>query len=174
MKVFFRTVCTFFLFFALVSFASTLEKEVSFSLDDLSFRKLRGYDVVRLKGCETTKEVGSPSLPRAAFSLLIPQGSEVVEVEVISADKEVIPGKYELYPTQHPQPILKGKVFPFVEPNKKIYTQTTPYPERIIVCPHTGSMGGYRIAGLLIYPLQYIPADKKLVFYSRIRFKVTY
>jgi hypothetical protein len=169
-KVF--NLCLFF--FALVLTAGVLENEVSFNIEDLSFSQLKGYDLVKLEGCELTVEVGAPLLPRASFSLLIPQGAEVVNIEVVSVDKEEITGEYDIYPTQHPQPFLKGKVFPFVEPDEDIYSQTVPYPEKIIHSTHTGSMGGFRLTSVLIYPLQYIPQEKKLIFYSRIRFKVTY
>jgi len=163
-----------FFFFALVLTAGIIEKEVTFNINDLAFSSLEGYDLVKLKGCKSTVEIGAPLLPRASFSLLIPQGSEVADIEVVSFDKEEIAGEYNIYPTQHPQPFTKDKVFPFVEPDKDIYTASFPYPGKIVENPNTGSMGGYRLASLLVYPLQYIPAEKKLVFYSRIKFKITY
>jgi hypothetical protein len=174
MKVSFKRVVMFFFFFALVASAGVIQKEITFDKSDISFSKIDNYDFIRLKGCESTVEIGAPSLPRASFSLLIPQGAEVIDVEVVSLDKEVITGEYDIYPTQHPQPFLKGKVFPFVEPDKNIYTQSTPYPEKIIESSHTGSMGGYRIASLLVYPIQYVPSEKQLIFHSRIEFRVTY
>jgi hypothetical protein len=152
-----------------------LEKEVTFDLNDLSFTKIEGYDFVRLKDCiSTTVELGVPCLPKASFSLLIPQGAEVADVEIISFDKEEVSGEYNLYPTQYSQPFLRDKVFPFVEPDKDIYSKSDPYPERVILSAHTGSMGGYKLANLLVYPIQYLPADKKLIFYSKIKFRVIY
>ncbi|PIP12733.1 MAG: hypothetical protein COX49_04010, partial [bacterium (Candidatus Stahlbacteria) CG23_combo_of_CG06-09_8_20_14_all_40_9] len=68
----------------------------------------------------------------------------------------------------------KGKVYPFVEPNKEIYSSSTPYPEEVVICSHAGSMGGYRIAGLLVHPVRYIPKLKRIIFYSKIEFEVTY
>jgi len=174
MKILCKKEVIFLFFFALIASAGVIQKELTFDKNDISFAKIDKYDFIRLKGCESTVETGAPSLPRASFSLLIPQGAEVIDVEVISVDKEVISGEYDIYPTQHPQPFIKGKVFPFVEPDKNIYTQATPYPEKIIESSHTGSMSGYRLASLLIYPIQYIPKDKQLIFYSRIKFRVTY
>jgi len=174
-RVFFSVFCIFLLFSAFVVFAGVVEKEITFNRGDITFSKIEGYDVVKLEGCgSTTMEVGSPLLPRASFSLLIPQGAEVTNVEIVSVDKEEITGEYDIYPTQHPQPFLKGEAFPFVDQNKDIYAKTTFYPEKIIENPNTGSMGGYKLASLLVYPLQYIPSEKKLVFYSLIKFKVTY
>jgi hypothetical protein len=173
--VFFKAFYIFFLFYTLALYAGTLEKEVTFDINDLSFTKIEGYDFVRLESCiSTIVELGAPCLPKASFSLLIPQGAEVTDIEIISFDKEEVSGKYEVYPTQNSQPFLKDMVFPFIEPDEDIYSKRTPYPERIIQSNYTGSMGGYKIANLLVYPLQYIPTDKKLVFYSKIKFKVTY
>ncbi len=174
-RVFFSVFCIFVFFFAFVVFAGVVEKEITFNRGDISFSKIEGYDVVKLESCgSTTIDLGSPQLPRASFSLLIPQGAEVTSVEIVSVDKEEITGEYDIYPTQHPQPFLKGKAFPFVDQNKDIYAKTTFYPETIIENPNTGSMGGYRLASLLVYPLQYIPSEKKLIFYSHIKFRVNY
>ncbi len=173
-KRLYNSFCLFFFFFALVLTAGIVEKEVTFNIDDLTFSSLEGYDLVKLKGCKSTVEIGAPLLPRASFSILIPQGAEVVDIEVVSFAKEEITGEYNIYPTQHPQPFLKDKVFPSVEPDKDIYASNLPYPEKIAENPKTGSMGGYKLASLLVYPLQYIPAEKKLVFYSKIKLKITY
>ena len=174
-RAFFSAFYIFVCFFAFTALAGVLEKEITFNRGDISFSKIEEYDVVKLKGCDaTTIDIGFPSLPRASFSLLIPNGAEVRSVEIISVDKEEITGEYDIYPTQHPQPFLKDKVFPFVEQDEDAYAETTLYPGKIIESPKTGSLGGYELASLLVYPLQYIPSDKKLVFYSRIKFRVTY
>jgi hypothetical protein len=118
--------------------------------------------------------LGAPCLPKASVSLLIPQGAEITDVEIISLETEEIKGTYNIYPTQPSQPFIKNKVFPFVEPDKDIYNQVNPYPEKLIQPTHTGSMSGYKLTNLLVYPLQYIPVEKKLVFYSNIKFKITF
>jgi hypothetical protein len=173
--VFFKAFYIFFLFYTLALYAGILEKEVTFDINDLSFTKIEGYDFVRLKGCvSTTVELGVPCLPKASFSILIPQGADVINIEIISLETEEIDGDYKVYPTQRPRPFIKDIVFQFAPPDEDIYAKGTPYPENIIQLAHTGSMGGYKLTNLLIYPLRYIPADKKLIFHSKIKFKVTY
>jgi len=68
------------LFFSLVisGIAGEIQYTVSFRKDDLSFTKLKGYDIVRLKGYGFTEEVGAPLLPKATLRILIPPGSEIV------------------------------------------------------------------------------------------------
>ncbi len=174
-RVFFKAFYIFLSLFALIAFAGVLEREVNFDIENLSFTKIKGYDFVSLEGCiSSTVELGAPCLPKASVSLLIPQGAEITDVEIVSLDTEEITGTYNIYPTQPSQPFIKDKVFPFVEPDEDIYNQANSFPEKVIQSIHTGSMGGYKLASLLVYPLQYIPAEKKLVFYSRIKFKITY
>jgi len=174
-RAFFSAFYIFVFFSAFTAFAGVLEKEITFNRSDITFSKIGGYDVVKLEGCgSTTMDLGSPLLPRASLSLLIPHDAEVTNVEIVSVDKEEITGEYDIYPTQHPQPFLKDKSFPFVEPDADAYAKTTLYPEKIIENPNTGSMGGYKLASLLVYPVQYIPSEKKLIFYSHIKFRVNY
>jgi hypothetical protein len=174
-RVFFKLFHTFLFFFALIAFSGVLEKELTFNRNDISFTEIEGYDFIKLEGCRsTTREIGAPCLPRVAFSVLIPQSAEVIDVEVVSADTIELEGKYEVYPTQHPQPFIKDMVFPFIEPDEKIYSQAITYPEKVIQSAHTGSMGGFNLANLCVYPIRYIPANKKLIFHSKINLRVIY
>jgi len=160
---------------ALASFAGNLEKKINFDINDLSFSKVEEYDLVTLENCFLTiEESGAPCLPKASVSLLTPQDAEIMGIEIVYSDTIEIRGNYNIYPTQRPIPFIKRKSFEFVGHNEHIYSKNTPYPEKIIGKTHTGSMGGYNITSLIVYPLQYIPADKKLIFHSNIKFKIIY
>jgi hypothetical protein len=164
----------FFFFSALVLSAGIIEKEVTFSRDDFSFTQFKGYDVVSLKGAGSMTKLGEPALPQVNLSFVIPPGAEVSEVNITYFNKKEITGEYNILPAQPPRPTIKKEDTSFIKPKKYIYSLQEEYPVELIECPHTGSMGGYRIAGLLVHPLRYIPAEKKLIFYSRIRFQVVY
>ncbi|MDI6841143.1 MAG: C25 family cysteine peptidase, partial [bacterium] len=159
---------------AIPLFAGEIVKELRFNTADLEFSKLKGYDVVKLKGCESTEQVGSPMLPTKVLSFLIPPGASVTKVEVISEESEILSGVYQIYPAQPPQPISFPELVKWVEPNEKVYCQTSPWPSELISLGHTGNMGGYKITGVFICPIQYIPAEGKLIFYSRIEFRIIY
>ncbi|MCK4353476.1 carboxypeptidase regulatory-like domain-containing protein [candidate division WOR-3 bacterium] len=155
--------------------AGEIKHTIEFQTSGLTFSSQKGYDIVQLKGYGVTSEIGSPMLPLSVLHVLIPPGSEVTRVEIVSKDSEVLPGEYTIYPAQPLQPISSNKKeIKWVEPDKKVYSQATSYPEEIIICSGTGTMGGYRIAGLLVRPLQYIPSQKKLIFHTKIRFKIIY
>jgi len=49
--------------------------EVNFAFDDLEFHKLKGYDVVKIKGCSLTMDIGEPKLPVKTEFISIPKKS---------------------------------------------------------------------------------------------------
>lgn len=149
-----------------------LIEEVTFEQTSLSFSKYDGYDVVNLRRHGSTGEIGKPFLPQASFSVVIPPGARVKRVEIISSESEVLPGTYKIMPTQPPRPI--SSVEPSVVHNSISYNAITPYPGKLVQHAHIGSRGGYQVAGIFIYPLQYVPSEKSLRFYSRVKFKVIY
>ncbi|MDI6840480.1 MAG: C25 family cysteine peptidase, partial [bacterium] len=149
-------------------------EKVSFSKAGLSFGKFNGYDVVKLKDGISTGEAGSPMLPCYQVRILIPTTATASGIEVISVDKEILPGKYTICPTQPPRPISINKEIPFVGPNPDVYSSYSHYPGKLTEFVGTGSKGGYRIAEILVYPVQYIPAERTLIFYSNIVLKLKY
>jgi hypothetical protein len=155
--------------------ANVLEKEITFAPEKLEFHKLRGYDAVAFPNFGQTSEAGNPRLPRVPLHLLLPPGATVTSIEVASRKSEQLPGAYNLFPAQLPIPISHMEAnHSFAQPNPAVYSSNRPYPEKIIKCTGTGTMSGYRIASLLVHPLQYIPSEGKLLFHSKIRFRVHY
>ncbi len=140
---------------------------ITFPYQDLSFKKLMGYNQVRMKGLLSTNQAGRPELPLASVTISIPAGMEAVGMQVVSADKKVIPGNFKIYPAQPPQPISR-RPGGFVPPDSTIYSSPQPYPGRIAELTGCGSLGGYKLAKLLIYPLQYIPAKGSLTLYTKL------
>ncbi|MDI6781341.1 MAG: C25 family cysteine peptidase [bacterium] len=64
-----------------------------------------GYSMVRAEGCDIVSNVGLPILPIKAFFVLLPQCSEVEEVEITSIQQERLKGKYLLKTVSPPQPV---------------------------------------------------------------------
>ncbi|MDI6840954.1 MAG: C25 family cysteine peptidase [bacterium] len=162
------------LILAIPAMAGEIVKELKFNTADLEFSKLKDYDVVELKGGGFTGRVGFPMLPMKVLSFLIPPGASITKIEVISKTSEPIPGTYKICPAQPPQPISFTEQVEWVEPNEKVYSSISYYPTELVNSGHTGDMGGYRITGVFIHPIQYIPALGKLIFNSRIEFRIIY
>ncbi|MCK4595500.1 hypothetical protein KAT73_01865, partial [candidate division WOR-3 bacterium] len=164
----------FLLFSSMQGFGGELRLSVTFSKEALSFSKFMDYDIVTLAGHGVTSDIGKPMLPQVTSLAVIPPSATVTKVEVESFEREDIPGEYFIFPVQPMEPISFRLNLPFAEPDEEIYSSSNPYPEVLVECSHVGSKAGYRIAGFLVYPVQYIPAEKRLLFYSRIDFKVYY
>ncbi|MGQ9702877.1 MAG: C25 family cysteine peptidase, partial [bacterium] len=162
------------LFVPVLIFAGTIQHTFRFSVNDVVFSAYNGYDVVRIKDGVSNTEVGKPGIPFIVANFVIPPDAEVVDVEVVSKNIQDIPGTYNICPVQTPRPISGKEDIPFVEPLPEIYSSTNPYPEKDIVSFPSGSMSGYRIAGIFLNPLKYIPAEKKLILTTEIVVKVSY
>lgn len=160
------------------STGGVLTQRVEFSKADLSFSSTDSYSLIRIAGCDLTHQVGEPQLPVKLVHLCLPAGSRVTEVEVVNFRKEEISGAWLVYPTQPPQilpmPGVDIKSKPFVKPKASIYSSSESYPQRLIEFTGSGNMGGYRIASFLLYPLQYIPGEGKLLFHPDIEFRVEF
>jgi uncharacterized repeat protein (TIGR02543 family) len=149
-----------------------LIQEVVFEKTDFVFSEYEDYDVVTLARHGSTGEIGKPSLPQASLLVVIPPGARVTRVEIISYESEILPGTYKIMPAQPPKPIGSEKSSVIL--NNIDYHAVTPYPGKLVQHAYTGSRGGYQVAGIFVYPLQYVPSEKSLRFYSSVKFKVIY
>jgi len=149
------------------------EYEVSymaeFYLDEFVFDKNMGYDVVFLKNGDCVNEVGEPMLPSKALRIALPAGMEVKSVRVTDTEVMELSGEFDIFPSQPPRKIgPNDKNIDFVEPNKRAYASNQPYPEKIVELVHQSDLAGQGIAHIVIHPMQYVPAEKKLKFYTSI------
>jgi len=155
--------------------ADEISGSVDFSTADLVFSTSTGFDIIYLKGSDITDQVGEPQLPVKLLHVGLPPGSKVEQVVVTKAESQTLPNDYRVFPAQPPQILsLMNEPISFVQPKPKVYNLLEEYPGKLVEYTKTGFMGGYQLAGLLVYPVQYIPAQKKIKFYSHIEFKIHY
>ena len=142
---------------------------VEFSTDELSFDKLKGYDMVTLKDGDWFAELAKPMLPSKELKIALPSGMAVTSVYVVNTEKEEIAGEYHIFPAQPPIKIgLSDKDVDFVEPDDQVYTSNQPYPSKLVEFVHQSDLAGQGIAILQLYPLQYVPSEKRLTLYTSI------
>jgi parallel beta-helix repeat protein len=156
---------------------------VGFPLSDLSVEKLdvEGvvWDVVELAGCAFMTRVGEPMLPVKTVCVAIPLNSRVDSVTVSSFSREELTEEYSIYPAQPLTPvgycddtILGISKSSLVGPNQTVYTSAKPYPGVLVEYVADGYLAGFHIVSLSVYPLQYVPLNRKVVLYEEISFKV--
>ncbi len=156
-----------------VLLGGTITESFQFAPRDFVFDKVNGYDVVALPGQYWTSEPGRPNLPLAVYNVLIPPDAEVTSVGVTGIVSEALPGEFDIHPTQRPY-VLSQAQPAFVEPDRVTYSSDSPYPTQVATFTASGCMGGFRIAGLQIAPLQYVPAQKQLRVITRLNLAVHY
>ena len=154
--------------------AGNLTRLIEFSKSDITFTHQNGYDIASMDGTGFTFKTGAPLLPQKSISLLIPADAVVTAVEAIGAETDTIPGKYNIFPSQRPQPISFSEGRVSTEKDEEIYRSSSPYPRMICKKAGEGSMAGYRIVNLFVYPLQYLPQKKRLIFNRKIKIRVGY
>jgi parallel beta-helix repeat protein len=164
-----------------VSFASgSASQEVftqNFHLSDLAFEKAGGYDRVEMVDAIVCGEPGTPWLPVKFVQIAIPTELEIERVEIVSSEYQQLAGTYRIHPAQPFYPIsgMPGKEeAQFVQPDPSVYSLSNEYPSKLAEVTNNGFLGGQHIAGVALYPLQYIPAEGKLILYTRIEFKLIF
>lgn len=160
------------LFLPSLIFAKT-HSNISFSESELFFCQEKGFNRLHMPKCRSLTQVGAPELPRKGISLVIPQDVKVEGVRILSYHRELIEGKFYLYPVQEKVPIGFPPA-PFAEPDLLIYDSDLPYPGKIMEVTGDGYMEGFHLVHLLVYPLEYVPKDRKLYLYTDIDFEIEY
>jgi hypothetical protein len=171
-------ICIINFVFSSAGFASTSVFSLNFYPEDLIFEKVKGYDKVRIVGGRFSAEPGSPLLPVKYIQIAIPTELEVERIEVISSAHQELPGTYKIYPAQPFYPLSslspKEQKIEFIDPDPLLYGLSSEYPGNLAQVTNNGFLGGQHIAGVALYPLQYIPSEGKLILYTRIEFELIF
>jgi hypothetical protein len=163
-----------YLLIPLFLFSGVITKEFNFAKENINIATIDDYDLITYPGSPMTMQKGAPLLPVLPYYFVIPSGADVDKVEIISSEYEELPGKFVPYPAQQIQPISSINKSKFIPPDTVIYSSRSPYPGIIIENIPGGWLGGFRIACLNVYPVQYNGAEKKLIFYKKIKVNIHY
>ncbi|MFH1336789.1 MAG: C25 family cysteine peptidase [Candidatus Zixiibacteriota bacterium] len=144
---------------------------ISFSPSDLSLEKENGFDRIILKGSASTLTAGSPMLPVKTVCLLLPANTEVVDV-LVSAEQHVLLGEYSVLPTQSDEKTDGSDTKEWTAPDSRIYDTDSPFPGKRAELLEEGYLGGNHLVILAVYPLEYFPQSKRLLFYNQINITV--
>lgn len=147
---------------------------VEFFESDLIFEKLEGYDIVHLFDGDKNVEPGNPMLPSKLVRVALPDGMTAVNVVVDKTTPLNIEGEFNIYPAQPPRKFstIYDKDVDFIEPNSAVYSSDKPYPSQLVEFIYQTDLAGQSMAVIKINPLQYIPNEKRLVFYNSISFTI--
>ncbi|MBN2536854.1 hypothetical protein JXB37_01100, partial [candidate division WOR-3 bacterium] len=150
-----------------------VEQTLDFAPGDFVFDKTNGFDVVALPGHYSTSEPGRPNLPLAVYNVVIPADAEVVGVEVTEANWTALPGEFDIHPSQRAQALSLPEL-EFVGKDDRTYGTYSTYPEEPVSFTRSGCLGGFRVAGIQVAPLRYVPAARRLELATRLTVTVRY
>jgi len=154
--------------------AGTVSYTAEFSPNDLRISRADGFDKVELRWATYVRQPGAPLLTERTVYLLVPPDAEVTGVKVLAEEMADLPGEYDLYPTQMPRTLSTTTPPAFVPQDAEIYGSSEPYPRTVLSYWSTGIKSGFQLCGVTFSPLQYVPAEHRLMLSRRLRIEVSY
>jgi hypothetical protein len=150
-----------------------IEYTATFSEDDFVTHQILGYDCITLNDGYSLSDLGKPMLPIQLLQLALPSGMQAQKITIMATTSEELPNTYLVFPAQHPLKMSQTEDdLVFTEPDAYVYTSTAPYPNQIVSLDHESDIAGQAIATVAIAPMQYIPAERKIILYTSITFAV--
>lgn len=148
----------------------SIHHRVLFDRSHLNLGKAGEFDLIDMEGIVPAGDEGTPRLPAKTVFLLLPHGTAAERVRVTHTETELLDGNYVPLPLQRPG--IPGESVQFTGPRRDIYSSAEPYPSRAVKLATSGVVSGYPVAAVLVYPVQYLPSRKKLLFYNSVEFTV--
>ena len=150
--------------------AQTIEK--TYELGQPSVSYIDGYEQIQFASCMQSALAGQPSLPWYSVSLMLPQGTEAVAIEVELSDFQTLEGSHNLYPYQtaltYSDPVRKQ----FVK-DEALYASKSVYPTQAYGQLTTQYMNGVGFAFSAFTPVQYVPATGEVRYATKTTVRVT-
>ena len=155
---------------SLLASAQTIEK--TYELSQPTVSQIQGYEQIQFDGCMQSARAGQPSLPWHSVSLMLPQGTEAVAIEVELSDFQTMEGSHDLYPYQtaltYSDPVRKQ-----FEKDEVLYASRSIYPAQAYGKVSTHYMNGIGFAFSAFTPVQYVPATGEVRYATKATVRVT-
>lgn len=134
--------------------------DMQFSLDPalVEFTDFMGEEAVYIPGGASPFENGDPALPGIGYSVVIPQGTTLEDVQVQVLSTVELPGIHRIVPVIS---IPLNQQIPAVIPHSDSYIGSS-FPSSHIQTMDTGNKTGFRIASFTFVPFSWDPNTGKL------------
>lgn len=122
------------------------------------------YSKLHYEKALISDEKGKPALPFIIKIYLLPPNSKITDLQVTMTQQTALDGDYLVLPAQPPQMNEQSTETTdfFVLPDTTIYNSGKMYPEIPYELLSEEEIFGYRVCKLKIYPVSYLPVEKKL------------
>ena len=160
----------FSLMVSLFASAQTIEKTYYFGEPSIS--QIQGYELVQFTNCMQSALAGQPSLPWHSVSLMLPQGTEAMSIEVELSGFQTMEGNHSLFPYQsaltYSDPVRKQ-----FEKDEALYASKSVYPAQAYGNLSTHYMNGIGFAFSAFTPVQYVPGTGEVRYATKATVRVT-
>jgi len=147
-----------------------LDEKLTFAPADLYFSEENGYKRVHLKNALGVGEIGHPELPARRVSFVIPGDMSVGSVFVVSVSYCNLEGRFRIFPKQPDVPGNESS--PFIPADEEAYSLGQWTPAALVRHTASGYLRGTKVAELLVFPVQYSPADGRLRLAETIEIRI--
>ena len=160
----------FALMVSLFATAQTIEK--TYYLGQPSVSQIQGYEQIQFTGCMQSALAGQPSLPWHSVSLMLPQGTEAVAIDVELSDFQTLEGSHNLFPYQsartYSDPMRKQ-----FEKDEALYASKSVYPAQAYGNLSTQYLNGIGFAFSAFTPVQYVPSSGEVRYATKATVRIT-
>ena len=155
---------------SLFASAQTIEKTYYFSQPSIC--QIQGYEQVQFTDCMQSAVAGQPSLPWQSVSLMLPQGTEAVSIEVELSDFQTMEGNHDLFPYQSAR-TYSDPVRRQFEKDEAHYASKSVYPTQAYGKLSTQYLNGIGFAFSAFTPVQYVPGTGEVRYASKATVRIT-
>ena len=153
-------------------FASAQIIEKTYYFGEPNITQIQGYEQIQFTNCMQSALAGQPSLPWQSVSLMLPQGTEAVNIKVELSDFQTMEGSHTIYPYQtaltYSDPVRKQ-----FEKDETLYASKSIYPAQAYGSLSTQYMNGIGFAFSTFTPVQYIPGTGQLRYATKAIVRIT-
>jgi len=154
---------------------------VAIPVGQYQIKKIGQSHEITIEGYGRLLIPGKPNLPSKIFSIAIPPGAMVLDVQFGTTNSVILPGTYTIAPSVLPRvigeenPTLSNRDQQQYEQNyQSTYGQNTPYPSSIGEVIGTGGYRKYNLVDVRVTPFVYYPLSGSLTYYPDITVTVRY
>ncbi len=139
-----------------------------------------GFSFIDMENTEKMIVPGAPLLPVKNVLIAVPPLTRVTSVEIFSTNQEVLEGTYNIRPAPPMMPSLYDKkviqeiMEEYHNNYDKIYSSATFYPSDAGSFLHQGQKRELVFACVSLFPFQYNPVSKKLIYNRNFTIIVNY
>ena len=159
-----------FLLIAVISSINAEQLSIDYSINQPIVEKVaigaESYDRIIIVEAPNGGDINAPSMPATGAQILLPFGSKVESIEIITGERILLGKDFKIEPNQQPIPLSADpadRVIPI--PDKAIYESDQLYPENLFENIGTYGFRGYQILILKLHPVQYLPSTGELFYY---------